>query len=60
MGNQAALRAAAAGDVWILYPLDPMPGRWWHTATWIGLSIAGVLVQMATTKGGGAKRAKSK
>lgn len=59
-GNQAALRAAAAGDVWILYPLDPMPGRWWVTAIWIGLSIAGVLVQLATTKGGGPKRAKSK
>jgi hypothetical protein len=61
MGDQAALRAATAGDVWILYPLDPLPGRWWHAALWIGLSIAGVVAQLATTKKSGArKRANSK
>ena len=27
-GNRDAERAAAAGDVWILYPFTPAPGRW--------------------------------
>jgi hypothetical protein len=61
MGDRAALHAASAGDVWILYPLDPLPSRWWHTALWVGLSVAGVVVQLATTKAGGTrKKAKSK
>jgi hypothetical protein len=55
-GQSAALHAASAGDVWILYPLDPLPSRWWHTLAWIALSIAGVVVQLATTKGGGARK----
>src|SRR5262249_5102802 len=28
LGNRAAERAAAAGDVWILYPFTPATGRW--------------------------------
>jgi hypothetical protein len=50
MGNPAAARAASAGDVWIFYPLDPMPNRWWHTLLWFALSLSGVLVQLATSK----------
>jgi hypothetical protein len=61
LGDSGALRAASAGDVWILYPIDPLPGRWWHTAVWVGLSIAGVVVQLATTgKGTARRKAKSK
>jgi hypothetical protein len=61
VGDRAALHAASAGDVWILYPLDPLPSRWWHTALWVGLSVAGVVAQLATTKAGGArKKVKSK
>jgi hypothetical protein len=61
MGDPGALRAASAGDVWILYPLNPLPGRWWHAALWIGLTILGVVVQLATTSQGGTrKRSKSK
>lgn len=59
-GQSAALHAASAGDVWILYPLDPLPSRWWHTLAWIALSIAGVVVQLATTKGGARKKVKAK
>jgi Domain of unknown function (DUF4203) len=59
MGDAGALRAASAGDVWILYPLDSSPGRWWHTALWVGLSILGVVVQLATT-GRSATRRKAK
>ena len=49
-GHRAAL-AAAAGDVWVLYPLDPAPGRQWLPAAWIGLSLVGVAVQMGVTGG---------
>jgi hypothetical protein len=40
---------AAASDVWILYPLDPMPGRWWILLLWLALALAGVVVQLSTT-----------
>lgn len=61
LGDRSALVAASAGDVWVLYPLDPLPGRWWHTLLWFALTIAGVVVQLATTKkGGGKKRARKK
>jgi uncharacterized protein DUF4203 len=41
--------AGAANDVWILYPLDPMPGRWWILLLWLLLALAGVIVQLSTT-----------
>jgi hypothetical protein len=47
-GNAAALRAASAGDIWVFYPLDPMPSRWWHTLLWLVLAMCGALVQLAT------------
>jgi Domain of unknown function (DUF4203) len=49
-GDQAAMRAASAGDIWILYPLDPSPSRWWAPFAWIGIAIVGALIQLATTK----------
>jgi hypothetical protein len=53
-GNPKAMMAASAGDVWILYPRDPVPGQWWVTMLWFGLALAGVVVQLATTtKAGG-------
>ena len=59
-GNHAALRAAAAGDVWILYPFDPLTAnRWLYTGIWFVLVVAGVVVQMATTKGVTRKRPKA-
>jgi hypothetical protein len=57
MGNHDALHAASSRDVWILYPLV---GRWWHTALWVGLSLAGVVVQLATTGRGGRARTRRK
>ena len=62
IGDKAALKAASAGDVWVLYPLDPLPSRWWHALLWVGLSVAGVAVQLATStnKSAGVKKAKSK
>ena len=52
MGDPAAVRAASAGDVWVLYPLGQTGGQWWQVAAWFGLTVAGVAVQIATTKGG--------
>lgn len=52
MGDPAAARAASAGDVWILYPLGQTGGQMWQVALWFGLAVAGVAVQIATSKGG--------
>jgi hypothetical protein len=58
-GDPAATRAAAAGDVWILYPLGQTGGQMWQVATWIGLTIVGVVVQVATSRGGRRRRPKA-
>ena len=56
-GDRDALRAASAGDVWVFYPLDPIPDRWWYTVLWVALSVVGAAVQLTTTgRGGGRKR----
>jgi len=56
MGDPAAARAAAAGDVWILYPLGQTGGQAWQVALWFGLTVVGVVVQTATTKAGKRRR----
>ena len=56
MGDRDALRAASAGDVWVFYPLDPLPDRWWYTVLWVALSVVGAAVQLTTTGRSGAKR----
>jgi hypothetical protein len=57
MGDRDALRAASAGDVWVFYPLDPIPDRWWYTLLWVALSVVGAAVQLTTTgRGGGRKK----
>ena len=57
MGDTDAMRAASAGDVWVFYPLDPLPDRWWYTVIWVALTVVGAAVQFATTgRGGGRKR----
>jgi hypothetical protein len=58
MGDEAAMRAASAGDVWVFYPLDPMPARWWYTVLWVVLAAVGAIVQYATTKRSGAPKKK--
>jgi hypothetical protein len=57
-GNGAAMKAASAGDVWILYPLDPQPAGWWMLPAWLGLAIVGAIVQLSTTKASGAKKSR--
>jgi hypothetical protein len=55
MGNKAAAQAANEGSVWLVYPLDPAPGRWWIWVLWFALAIAGAVVQ-TMTKGKGQKK----
>jgi hypothetical protein len=48
-GDHGAARAAATGDVWILYPLAPAPGQRWVPFAWIVLGLVGTGVQMGIT-----------
>jgi hypothetical protein len=51
VGDRTALAAAAAGDVWVAYPLDPAPGQRWIPVAWILIGLIGVGVQMGITGG---------
>ena len=51
IGDRSALRAAASGDVWVAYPLDPAPGQQWVVVVWILLSLIGAGVQLGITGG---------
>ena len=51
MGDSGPLRAAAAGDVWVAYPLNPAPGMRWVPWAWFALGALGALVQMRWTGG---------
>src|ERR671919_1752133 len=41
VGDRTAMAAAAAGDVWVAYPLDPAPGQRWVPITWVLLGMIG-------------------
>ena len=51
IGDKKAAAAAAAGDVWVAYPLDPAPGQRWVRIAWILLGLIGVAVQLGWTAG---------
>jgi hypothetical protein len=51
MGDKTAMNAAAAGDIWVAYPMNPAPGTPWVPYAWIGLGLLGTLVQMFVTGG---------
>ena len=51
MGDSGLLRAAAAGDIWVAYPLNPAPGMRWIPWAWVALGAFGTLVQMRWTGG---------
>jgi len=57
MGDAAAQAAAAANNVWVVYPLDPAPGRRWLPVAWLLLGLAGLFVQLRRP-GPAIKRAK--
>ncbi|MCU1384497.1 MAG: hypothetical protein JWL71_3194 [Acidobacteria bacterium] len=47
--RSAAAKAAAATDVWILYPTSPAPGQAWVPVAWILLGLIGTGVQLGIT-----------
>jgi hypothetical protein len=51
IGDPAALKAAASGDVWVAYPLNPAPGQRWVPIAWIVLGLIGAGVQLGVTGG---------
>ena len=51
MGDKTAMTAAAAGDIWVAYPMNPAPGQPWVPYAWIALGLFGSLVQMFVTGG---------
>jgi hypothetical protein len=50
-GDRAALAAAAAGDVWVAYPMNPAPGQQWVPLAWLALGAIGTGVQLGITGG---------
>ena len=51
VGDQTALAAAASGDVWVAYPLNPAPGQRWVPLAWLALGAIGAGVQLGITGG---------
>jgi hypothetical protein len=51
IGDRRAMEAAASGDVWVAYPLDPAPGKKWVPIAWLVLSLIGAAVQLRWTGG---------
>ncbi len=51
LGDQTALAAAAAGDVWVAYPMNPAPGQRWLPIAWLVLGAIGAGVQLGITGG---------
>jgi hypothetical protein len=54
-GNRGPLDAAASGDIWVAYPMNPLPGAWWLPWAWLALGSAGTLVQAFVTAGQGGR-----
>ena len=46
MGERTAMNAAAAGDLWVAYPMNPAPGQTWTPYGWVVLGLMGTAVQM--------------
>jgi len=51
VGDRTALAAAAAGDVWVAYPMNPAPGQRWVPFAWLALGAIGTGVQLGITGG---------
>ena len=48
-GDRGMAKAAAAGDVWILYPTTPGSGQAWLPIAWVVLGLVGTGVQLGIT-----------
>jgi hypothetical protein len=51
LGDATAMNAAARGDVWVAYPLDPAPDQAWVPIAWVALGLMGAAVQLGLTAG---------
>jgi hypothetical protein len=51
MGDTGPLKAAAQGDLWVVYPLNPAPGLAWVPWAWMLLGLLGTVIQMRWTAG---------
>jgi hypothetical protein len=51
MGDSGPLKAAAAGDLWVAYPLNPSADMRWLPWAWVALGAFGTLIQMRWTGG---------
>jgi hypothetical protein len=51
IGDRTAMAAAAAGNVWIAYPLNPAPGQRWVPFAGLVLGAIGAGVQLGYTGG---------
>jgi hypothetical protein len=51
MGDAGPLKAAAQGDLWVVYPLNPAPGLSWLPWAWMLLGLLGTVIQMRWTAG---------
>ena len=58
LGNPKALVAASAPDIWVVYPIELVPGNSMVILGWIVLAIAGIVVQFKTTSTTGKKKKK--
>jgi hypothetical protein len=50
-GQRQLAVAAGKGDLWLTYPLNPVPGHWWVKVAWLALGTAGLLVQLKLGRG---------
>ena len=60
MGDGGPLKAAADGNPWVVYPLNPAPDMAWLPWAWFGLGAFGTLVQMRWTGGDRGRVGKAK
>jgi hypothetical protein len=51
LGDRAAMAVAAAGDVWVAYPMNPAPDQEWIPLAWLALGAIGTGVQLGITGG---------
>ncbi|HYE89156.1 MAG TPA: DUF4203 domain-containing protein [Vicinamibacterales bacterium] len=51
MGDGGPLKAAADGNPWVVYPLNPAPDMTWLPWAWFALGAFGTLVQLRWTGG---------
>jgi hypothetical protein len=59
MGNRLATAAAAKGDIWLAYPLNPAPDQRWVPWAWLAIGVVGSVVQLRLGRPTAARARKS-